>query len=199
MSLYWTGKALLFPRPYQAINFPGATIEKVKRAMHIIREVNGYQPDDILPMYMVHDGTYIARCVDIAPRSSLYDDAVRLVGPKYQNKGEKDPSTTTHAEGVTALKRAINRTQEGSSTRVWDPTDLASEIFEVFLHDATAKLHEPCVTILSVAKEFFFYLIEHMFLLFEFDILLPLAHSGKRFFHQRLVPLLKDWPLVIRV
>ena len=47
---------------------------------------------------MMFDGTYVARCVDLAPAGTTYDDRPRIVGNACRFTGEHDQSTKLYAD-----------------------------------------------------------------------------------------------------
>jgi len=79
------------PRPYNAICFPGAIQENVKRSVRIIdlqphvkAEVAVVvKPAGPTPLYMIMDATYLARCHDISDRLTFYDNEIHAMGYKH--------------------------------------------------------------------------------------------------------------------
>ena len=61
------GEQVLLPCSYQSINFDGAVVETVMRAHTIIRQCLGLSLCVPALLYMMFDGSYVAKCLDIAP------------------------------------------------------------------------------------------------------------------------------------
>ena len=75
------------PRPMQAISFPGAIRENIKRSLVIIElgrtsGGSGHEPVGATPVYMIYDGTYLAQCQDVSSKGTFYDGMPRIIGYK---------------------------------------------------------------------------------------------------------------------
>ena len=96
------------------------------------------------PLYMMFDGTYVAKCLDLAPRDATFDNQPRLVGRVCEFKGEGDGSMIPFVHNLTIMKEAVSKHCEQSK--------LASEVLEFFVHHASQRLHLPCLTVATIAK-----------------------------------------------
>ena len=95
-------------------------------------------------LYMMFDGTYVAKSLDLAPRGATFDDQHRLVGKVCEFQGEDDGSMTVFRSNVTNMKDAVYQHA--------DQSKLASEVLEFFVHHASQLHHLPRLTFATVAK-----------------------------------------------
>ena len=128
------------PLPDQSINFRGKTAENFERASDIIRTCLGSKSGDPVPLYMMFDGTYVAKCLDVVPRGPIHGDKVHIVGRKCEMKGEKDRS-------LVACDNVNDAAQD-----TCDQDSLACEVLEFFVHHACQLHHLPCMTVATIAK-----------------------------------------------
>ena len=78
---------------------------------------------------------------------------MRLVGHKCLTFDEKDPSVMSCEVLGNMAKKTIKLLEKGGDMELFQRANMATELFEVFLHSADAESHEPCVTILTLAKD----------------------------------------------
>ena len=96
------------------------------------------------PLYMMFDGTYVSKCLDLAPRDATFDDTPRLVGRVCEFKGEDDGSMLPFTINADSMKEVVNK-HCGQDM-------LASEVLEFFVHHASQRHHLPCLTVATIAK-----------------------------------------------
>ena len=146
------GAMLYLPRPFQAINFEDSQVENFKLADRIIRRCHGVSDDALCPEYMIFDGTYCTRALDVGPPGTTHDKQVRCVGVGCAFKGADDPSTMLYTAISSHLKDAIrNATRVGAADLVSNEV-LASELFEIFVHSASHRYFKHINLIIIISS-----------------------------------------------
>ena len=96
----------------------------------------------------------VAQCFDLAPRGlRLVEDVLRCIGLSCEYAGEEDLSTITYANSIAHMKESERAAKSHGLKLLFEKHKLASEVLEFFIHCASREeSHEPCMTILTVAK-----------------------------------------------
>ena len=108
-----------------------------------------------LPLYLLFDGTYIARSIDVASKHIFFDGAHRLVGLKCSDsEWREDALSNARLETArTVIQSSLKRAEQGGEANLFKRIDLAPEIFIVYIQSAVGPRDEPCLPILTMAKE----------------------------------------------
>ena len=99
------------------------------------------------------DGTYLARSLDVASKYGFYDTTNRLVGVKCSEWNEDDLSVLPMEKANKLLQTSLRRAEEGGDANVFKRSDMAPEVFVMYFQSAVGPRDEPCVPVLTLAKE----------------------------------------------
>ena len=99
------------------------------------------------------DGTYVARSLDVASKHSFYDGIQRLVGLKCSEWNEDDLSVAAVEKTTKMLRTTLRRAEEGGEANLFKRIDMAPEVFVIYFQSAVGPRDEPCVPVLTLAKE----------------------------------------------
>ena len=91
----------------------------------------------------------------MAGRHAFLDDTQRLVGMKCSESGwsEGDLSNASFQTAQQLLQSSLKRAELGAEANLFRRIDMAPEIFVVYLQSAIGPQDEPCLPILTMAKE----------------------------------------------
>ena len=99
------------------------------------------------------DGTYIARSIDLGSKYAFYDGAQRMVGLKCSEFHEKDLGVLPLQEAKKFAASSLRRAEQGGDANLFKRTDMAPEIFAMYLQSAIGPRDQPCLPILTMPKE----------------------------------------------
>ena len=89
----------------------------------------------------------------MASRHAFLDNTQRLVGMKCSEWSEDDLSNASFQTTQDLLQSSLKRAELGAEANLFRRIDMAPEIFAVYFQSAIGPQDEPCVPILTLAKE----------------------------------------------
>ena len=95
----------------------------------------------------------MARSLDVASKHCFYDGSQRLVGLKCTGWNEDDLSVAPLEKTTNMLQSSLRRAEQGGEANLFKRIDMAPEVFVIYFQSAVGPRDEPCVPVLTLAKE----------------------------------------------